>query len=90
MIADRIGVTKAAVYHHFKTKDEIIIVTAEVELGKLEAALDAAEDETVQPKAREALLHQLIDLAVERRRVVSALQSDPVMVRFLAEHEPFA
>ena len=40
MIADAIGVTKAAVYHQFKTKDEIVLAAAEVELAKLEAALD--------------------------------------------------
>ena len=31
----------------------------------------------------------MIDLAVERRRMVSILQRDPVMLRFLEEHEPF-
>ncbi len=31
----------------------------------------------------------MIDLAVERRRMVSTLQHDPVVVRLLAEHEPF-
>ena len=45
MIADAIGVTKAAVYHQFKTKDEIVLAAVEVDLAKLEAALDAAEAE---------------------------------------------
>ena len=31
----------------------------------------------------------MIDLAVERRRMASVLQRDPVMLRFLEEHEPF-
>ena len=31
----------------------------------------------------------MIDLAVQRRRIVSALQHDPVIVRLLAKHEPF-
>ena len=35
------------------------------------------------------LLTQVIDLAVERRRIVSTLQHDPVIVRLLAKHEPF-
>ena len=39
MIADAIGVTKGAVYHQFKTKDEIVIAVAEMELAKLEDAL---------------------------------------------------
>jgi hypothetical protein len=31
----------------------------------------------------------MIDLAVERRRMASVLQRDPVMLRFLDEHAPF-
>ena len=31
----------------------------------------------------------MVDLAVERRRMASVLQRDPVMLRFLEEHEPF-
>jgi AcrR family transcriptional regulator len=41
MIADALGVTKGAVYHQFKTKNEIIIAVAEMELAKLEDALEA-------------------------------------------------
>jgi AcrR family transcriptional regulator len=89
MIADAIGVTKAAVYHQFKTKDEIILAVAEVDLAKLEAALDAAEAEPSRPRALEVLLTQMIDLAIERRRTASTYQGDPVMVRFVAEYEPF-
>lgn len=89
MIADAIGVTKAAVYHQFKTKEEIVIALTERELGGLEEALEAAEAEDHPPRARELLLDRVIDLAVERRGVASTLQFDPVIVRLLAEHEPF-
>jgi AcrR family transcriptional regulator len=89
MIADAIGVTKAAVYHQFRTKDEIVLGVAESELSKLKAALDAAEAEESRPKAQEVLLTQVIDLAVTHRRLVSVLQNDPVMVRFLADHASF-
>ena len=89
MIADAIGVTKAAVYHQFKTKDEIVVAAVEVDLAKLEAVLDAAEAEDSARRARELVLAQVIDLAVERRRLVSAVQHDPVIVRFLAKHKPF-
>ena len=33
MIADAIGVTKAAVYHQFPTKEAIVVAAVEVELG---------------------------------------------------------
>jgi AcrR family transcriptional regulator len=89
MIADTIGVTKAAVYHQFKTKEEIVVAVVEVELARLEAALDAAEADECRPHALESVLTEVIDLAVERRRMVSTLQHDPVVVRLLAEHEPF-
>ncbi len=89
MIADALGVTKAAIYHQFRTKEAIVVATVEVELGKLEEALDVAEAGERGPVARETLLTQVIDLAVGRRRMVSALQHDPVVVRLLADHEPF-
>ena len=43
MIADALGVTKAAVYHQFKTKDEIIIAVTEMQLARLEEPLEEAE-----------------------------------------------
>ena len=89
MIADAIGVTKAAIYHQFKTKDEIVFAAIDVELAKLATALDAAEAEASPARAREIVLTQVIDAAVARRRMVSAVQHDPVVVRFLADHEPF-
>jgi len=89
MIADAIGVTKAAVYHQFKTKDEIVVAAAEAELARLVAAMDAAESEPDPERARDALLTRIVDLAVERRRMESTLVGDPVLVRFFAHYEPF-
>jgi AcrR family transcriptional regulator len=89
MIADAVGVTKAAVYHQFKTKEQIVIALTERELGGLEEALEAAEAHDHRTRAREMLLERVIDLAVERRGVASTLQFDPVIVRLLAEHQPF-
>jgi len=89
MIADAIGVTKAAVYHKYKTKAEIVIALTERELSHLEDVLEAAESEPERPQARFLLLTRLIDLAVMRRRWIATLQNDPVIVRLLGEHEPF-
>src|SRR5919108_1406904 len=89
MIADAMGVTKAAIYYQFKTKDEIVLAVADVELVELEAAIEAAEAEGRSVQAREILLERVIDLAVERRRIVGLVQADPVMARFMVEHEPF-
>src|SRR6266545_7669763 len=87
MIADEIGVTKAAVYHQFNTKDEIVLAAAEAELARLEAVIGAAEAETSRTRARDAVVTGIVDLAVDSRRTVSTILSDPVIVGFFAEHE---
>ncbi len=89
MIADAIGVTKAAVYHQYNTKDEIVVAVAEVVLTGLEAAVTAAEAEHSRARSRELLVAGMIDLAVEQRQMAGLLQQDPVMLRFLQEHGPF-
>ncbi|HEY9303139.1 MAG TPA: helix-turn-helix domain-containing protein, partial [Mycobacterium sp.] len=81
MIADAVGVTKAAVYHKFKTKEEIVTAVAEMEMAQLEDALEAVEAEPAGVLARKALLTEVVGMAIKRRRWVRALQYDPVMVR---------
>ncbi|MDT5137175.1 MAG: hypothetical protein QOD58_1437 [Mycobacterium sp.] len=89
MIADAIGVTKAAVYHQFRTKEQIVVALTERELGGLEEALEAAEAHDHGIEAREVLLGRVIDMAIERRGAASTLQFDPVVVRLLAEQDQF-
>jgi AcrR family transcriptional regulator len=89
MIADALGVTKAAVYHQFKTKDEIVIAVAGAELARVEALVDEAEATPDPRRARQALVERIVDLAVERRRMESSLLGDPVIIRHFAHHEPF-
>jgi len=89
MIADHVGITKAAVYHQFRTKDNVVLAVTERELGRLAPALEEAEAHGDRPQARDQLLVHVIDMAVRDRRLVRTLQFDPVVVRLLAEHEPF-
>ena len=89
MIADQIGVTKAAVYHQYKTKDEIVLAAAEAELAGLRTVVDAAERERSRKRAREALVAGIVDLAVRRRRTVGTILSDPVIAGFFADHDAF-
>ena len=89
MIGDALGFSKAAVYRQFKTKNEIVIALTERQLARLEDALEAAEAEPFQPRAHELLLSRVIDMVIEDRHMVALLQFDPVIVRLLAEHEPF-
>ncbi len=89
MIADAIGVTKAAVYHQYNTKDEIVLAAAQAELERVDAVVRAAEAEPTRVQARNTLVTGMVDLAVAHRRTVSVVLNDPVIVRFFAEHESF-
>jgi AcrR family transcriptional regulator len=89
MIADAIGVTKAAVYHQYNTKDEIVIAAAEAELDRLEAVVATAEAEPSRPQAVDTLVTGMVDLAVAHRRTVSTILNDPVIARFFADHDSF-
>ncbi len=89
MIADAMGVTKAAVYHQFNTKEAIVLACTEVQLAFLERLLDDAAVDDDQGRAREQVLAAVIDMTVARRRSVGALQNDPSVTRLLAEHPPF-
>jgi len=89
MIADNIGVTKAAVYHQYNTKDEIVLAAAEAELARLEAIVGAAEAESSRARARRTLVAGMIDLAVAHRHTVSTILNDPVITRTFTEHNSF-
>jgi AcrR family transcriptional regulator len=81
MIADALGVTKAAVYYHFKTKDEITEAVAQPALRELMTILDHA-DTIRRPGARtDYVIDEFVDLVVRNRVLVAVLCSDPGVVR---------
>src|SRR5947207_12652381 len=77
MIATELGVTVAAVYHQYNTKDEIIHAAVESLLRRLETVIDDAEAQPTAGGAREALVTGMVDLTVgSTGRSVSAVLSD--------------
>jgi AcrR family transcriptional regulator len=88
MIADALGVTKGAVYYHFKTKHDIVLAVCAESFDALEAAVAEAEtieSVTSRERALERLVPRIVALAVESRSVFSKLRFDPVMVRLMAD-----
>jgi AcrR family transcriptional regulator len=81
MIADALGVTKAAVYYHFKTKDEITEAVAEPALRELSAILDQAAQLRRHSAQVDHVLDGLIDLVVRNRVLVAVFCSDPGIAR---------
>ena len=89
MIADEIGVTKAAVYHQYNTKDAIILEVAQGPMRTLSAVVEAAEAEDDPAAARDLLLGKIIDLTIDRREIITKIHGDPAMARFLDENAEF-
>ena len=67
MIADELGVTKAAVYYHFKTKDEIAEAVAAPAIQELDQIIDEARHiggYDARPREYEARVVELFDQAL--------------------------
>lgn len=86
MIADRIGVTKAAVYHQFHTKDEIVLAVLTPALESLHHSIAEAEQQPTLVARREVILTALVDLAVGNRRLARILRSDPAAAELAHSH----
>ena len=89
MIANAMGVTKAAVYHQFPVKEDIALAAAEEELSRVEDMLDEVEAERNPDRARALLIHRMIDQALSTRRSMSPILRDPAVVHHFADNKRF-
>ncbi|WP_173083757.1 TetR/AcrR family transcriptional regulator [Phytohabitans rumicis] len=60
-IAERLGVTKAALYYHFKSKDEIVHSIVDDRIRILDELNKWAEDQPPTPETRRAMLERYMD-----------------------------
>jgi AcrR family transcriptional regulator len=89
MIADHLGVTKAAVYHQFHTKEEIVLALLEKPLKQVEAIVVEAEAMTTRESQLEVLLRRLVDIVLENPEVVGMIQGDAAVARLVQARQPF-
>ncbi|GID48427.1 TetR family transcriptional regulator [Actinoplanes capillaceus] len=79
-IADRVGITKAALYYHFAAKEDLLRELTAPVLDELEQALNAAEDsgdpETVRWRAIEAF----VDVHLRHRDTLLMLVRDMTLL----------
>ncbi|WP_267277573.1 TetR/AcrR family transcriptional regulator [Arthrobacter sp. CDRTa11] len=87
MIADRLGIGKAAVYYQFKTKEgiiEAVLAPAFAQMRRIIADADTSQS------PQEAAIVGLSGLVIAQREVVAALSHDPEVRRFLETHSEAA
>jgi AcrR family transcriptional regulator len=83
MIADEVGVTKSAVHHHFRTREELLTAVVEPLLDELRSAVEAAEARRSRSARAERMLTGYVDIVVGNRMLVPVLAGDPGAIEML-------
>lgn len=86
MIAAELGVTVAAVYHQYHTKDEIIFAAVESQLHRLKDVVEFAETQPTRKRAREAFIDGLVELTMGVGRSMSTVLNDPAVTGSFSRH----
>ncbi|HEX5493729.1 MAG TPA: TetR/AcrR family transcriptional regulator [Mycobacteriales bacterium] len=76
-IADRLGVTKAALYYYYKTKDDIVVSCVEDYLAELDEVIEWG---TLQPRTdqtRREVICRYADVVLHRRAAMRFFQQNP-------------
>jgi AcrR family transcriptional regulator len=86
MIADELDLTKAAIYYHFRTREQLVIALMEPILREIAAVVDAAERQR-GPRARaEAMLTGYADIVSRNRALAAVTTFDPGVRGVLRNH----
>ena len=76
-IADRLGVTKAALYYHFKSKEEIVTATVEDFLVDIDALVAWAEQQPRDGAVRREVLQRYSAIVARRFAAIRFFQQNP-------------
>lgn len=79
MIADRLGVSKAAVYYQFHSKDEIVLAVVQPVFDDLARLVRIAEAISSPDAQRDVAVSGMVELAVRHRRLTAVFHGDPVI-----------
>jgi AcrR family transcriptional regulator len=69
-ISDRLGITKAAIYHHFKAKEDIARVVVEEAVALFGQIADRLAVAGTDPAAWQRALEQVVDIAIANRQLL--------------------
>lgn len=77
MIADELGFTKAAIYYHFRTREQLLSAVVEPFLARMREVIEDAELQRTAAARADQMVCGYAELAVRNRALVSALANDP-------------
>jgi AcrR family transcriptional regulator len=83
-IADEAGVSKAAVYYHYKTKDELILGVLAPVLTAISVMAERVEAQRGRQARLDALITGIVDLAVDNHERFAVIMGDPYVSQLIA------
>jgi len=81
MIADEMGLTKAAVYYHFRAKSDMLHAVMEPGVRRIETLLDEADAMRGRRARIEHVVGGVVDFIVQNRHYAVMASSDPAAKR---------
>ena len=87
LIADEMGLTKAAVYYHFRAKSDILHAAMLPGIQRLEALLDEAAGIRGRRARIEHLVNGFVDFLVQNRQYAAMASTDPAAKRNKMDYE---
>jgi AcrR family transcriptional regulator len=87
MIADRLGVTKAAVYYQFHSKDDIALAVVTPVFDDIAHLLRITETLPTPEARRSVSMSGMVELIIRHRRVSSVFYGDPTVHHLLEEND---
>ncbi|MGE2728003.1 TetR/AcrR family transcriptional regulator [Mycolicibacterium vaccae] len=90
MISDELGLTKSAIYHHFRTRDELLEAILEPVLTELAQLVETAGAQRSARARAESMLTGFTALAVANRELIPVLTGDPSVGELLRNHPEWA
>lgn len=89
MIAEHLGVTKAAVYYQFHAKEDIVLAVLESALAEMADFLTEAEGAATARERSDRALVGLVDLMMRHRQAMATMLRDPEAGRIVESHPAF-
>jgi AcrR family transcriptional regulator len=86
MIADELGLTKAAVYYHFNAKSDLLHAILLPGIERIEALVEVTATLRGRRARVECLVSGFVDFLVDHRHQAVMASGDPVMKRHKEEH----
>ena len=87
MIADDLDLTKAAIYYHFRTRDQLLIALMEPILTEIGAVVENAERQRNTRARAEVMVDGYADIVTRNRALAAVTTFDP-SVRCVLRNQP--